>query len=177
MIEKKDIWMALISAVVGGLVLFLGGSALGWFDQKVADSQIEEIARKFVDNKDYSSALLKKMEKSGKFKGEDGTPGISPTSEEVAQKLKGDNDFLTLVKGEKGEKGDSFAMGDLAGHCHIGNPNTKNYEKYSVVPPAVAKKSGEGYQCNCESGWSLVKLGTDYHKVQWDWLYYSCIKL
>lgn len=57
---------------------FLASSSLGLFEKTLTESQIQEVSRSFVDNKDTSATLLKKMAESGKFvgnKGEMGPPG------------------------------------------------------------------------------------------------------
>jgi hypothetical protein len=87
---KKEVIIGVIGALIGALVIFLGGSAFGLYTKTMTDSQIQEVSRLIVDEGKYREVLLAKMEASKKFIGSQGLQGIPGN------------------KGEKGSKGDSI---------------------------------------------------------------------
>ena len=123
MIDKKDFTMAIVSSIVGGLVVFLASHSLGLFEKTLEDSQIEAISSNFVDDENLRTTLLKKMEDSGNFRGDDGN---SPSTGAITEALKEDQEFLLQIKGDRGEIGpslDNLPIGTIVG-WHKSLPRT-----------------------------------------------------
>ncbi|MES9851982.1 MAG: hypothetical protein ABW170_09135 [Candidatus Thiodiazotropha sp. L084R] len=71
----KDVLIGVISAALGGIVVFLGSSSMGLFEKKLTDSQIQEVSKSIVDIESTRNVLLEKMSKSEKFRGPKGERG------------------------------------------------------------------------------------------------------
>lgn len=145
-------------------------------NSQLSATQVEEAATLLRNDDNFLRGLARDISKDETlittlktddgFRGEDGG---SPSARSVATLLLQEKEFLANIR--------TSSNGVLAGHCAVGNPKLENYENYNVVPPATAiRVAGSGWKCDCESGWSLVRLGSDYYKTPFDALYFSCIK-
>lgn len=87
---REEIIKSVISAIVGGVIMFIGASALGLFEKTASDSQLKKISRVIVDTPDLREVIVNKMNESGNFlgpQGDRGDQGVRGESGKIIDKL------------------------------------------------------------------------------------------
>lgn len=74
---SRDILVATVASLIATFVTYFVVSTMGLIKTKHSDTEIQEIAKSFVNNESARDVLLQKMKESGEFTGERGP--IGPT--------------------------------------------------------------------------------------------------
>ena len=116
-------------SIVTALLTFFSVNATGVLERELTETQIENIAKKFVDSPNAADVLMRKLEESERFKGPMGPQGetgaqgaIGPRGSEGPRGIQGPIGERGPVglQGSRGEKGPTGPIGAIGPRGPVG---------------------------------------------------------